>query len=415
MVAQACGSWKVRRAPLAVRDDARVLDARLADELDRNLSEWLDSVLDRVAAEVPPLVEDEQRAMLARESSRGLLTEFASALRIGGLGEGFRAPAAALEFARHLARRNVPLAGLLRAYRLGQELLFSRAAELGIETGDTEGVARIGVLTFRYVDRVVAEVAEAFENEREAFLRGSLARRERLVRDLLAGGELDLAAAELTLGRRFDGAHLALVAWRPEGGSDPDLLASALRPLVGALGHGRPLTVFGVSGDVFVWTTPRTGDLRRIDRGLIEPLRAAGIRVAVGLPASGVSGFIASRRQADAARRVARERPDVVVVNYADVALLDLLLRDRAAAAAFAREQLGELARPDPRASELRSTLATYLSAGRDASATASALGVHRNTVARRLTRAEQLIGRPLDRRTDELIVALTIAQATVT
>jgi DNA-binding PucR family transcriptional regulator len=40
---------------------------------------------------------------------------------------------------------------------------------------------------------------------------------------------------------------------------------------------------------------------------------------------------------------------------------------------------------------------------------------VHRNTVARRLARAEQLIGRPLDRRTDELIVALTIAEATAT
>lgn len=403
----------MHQSPL--RDDARVLDRRLADELDRNLAEWVDVVLGRVAAEVPALVEDEQRAMLARESSRGLLREFASALRIGGVGDGFHAPAAALEFARHLARQSVPLAGLLRAYRLGQELLFSRAAELGLETGDTDGVARIGLLAFRYVDGVVAEVAEAFENEREAFLRGALARRERLVRDLLAGVEVDLAAAELTLGRRFDGAHLALVAWRPGGGSDPDLLASALRPLVSAVGQGRPLTVLGISGDVFVWTTPRTGDPRRIDRGLVDQLRAAGIRVAVGLPASGVSGFIASRRQADAARRVAHQRPDDIVVSYADVALLDLLLRDPAAAAAFAREQLGELAGPDPRAGELRSTLATYLARGRDASATASALGVHRNTVARRLTRAEQLIGRPLDRRTDELIVALTIAQATVT
>jgi hypothetical protein len=402
----------VHQSPL--RDDARVLDRRLAEELDRNLSGWVDVVLDRIAAEVPALVEDEQRAILARESSRSLLTEFASALRIGGVGDGFHAPAAALEFARVLAGRSVPLAGLLRSYRLGQELLFSRAAALGVETGDTDGVARIGLLTFRYVDGVVAEVAEAFENEREAFLRGALARRERLVRDLLAGVELDLAAAELTLGRRFDAAHLALVGWRPGGGSDPDLVASALRPLVGVLGQGRPLTVLGVSGDVFIWTTPRTSAPRRLDRDLIEQLRAAGIRVAVGLPASGVSGFIASRRQADAARRVAHQSPDGVVVSYADVALLDLLLRDPTAAAAFAREQLGELANPDPRAGELRSTLATYLAHGRDASATASALGVHRNTVARRLTRAEQHIGRPLDRRTDELIVALTIAQATV-
>jgi hypothetical protein len=389
-----------------------MLEHRLADELDRNVAIWADAIIDRVADEVPALVADEERATLARESSRALLNEFASTLRVGLAEGGSRAPAAALAFARHLARRSVPLAGLLRSYRLGQELLFSRAAELGADAGDTEGVARVGLLTFRYVDGVVAEVAEAFENEREAFLRGALARRERLVSDLLAGADVDLAAAEMTLGRRLGGWHLAVIAWRTEGSSDPEAVASAIRPLLGTVGQGRPLTVLGASGDVYAWTTPRS---QAPDDELdIEHLRAAGVRVALGLPGRGVDGFLASRRQADAARRVSHLRPDDVVLRYADVALLHLLLRDPAAAAAFAREQLGGLAAGEPRVATLRRTLATYLARGRDASATATALGVHRNTVARRLARAEQLVGRDLNERTDELSVALTIAIATV-
>jgi DNA-binding PucR family transcriptional regulator len=402
----------VQHAPIRFGDDAWVLEHRLADELDRNVGIWADAVIDRVAVEVPALVADEERATLARESSRALLNEFASTLRVGFPQGGSRAPAAALAFARHLARRSVPLAGLLRAYRLGQELLFSRAAELGANGGDIESVARVGLLTFRYVDGVVAEVAEAFENEREAFLRGALARRERLVSDLLAGADVDLAAAEVTLGRRLSGQHLAVIAWRTEGSSDPEAVASAIRPLLGIVGQGRPLTVLGATGDVYAWTTPRSeapdGELD------IEQLRAAGVRVALGLPGRGVDGFLASRRQADAARRVWNLRPDDVVLRYADVALLHLLLRDPVAATAFAREQLGGLAAAEPRVATLRRTLATYLARGRDASATATALGVHRNTVARRLARAGQLVGRDLNERADELSVALTIALATV-
>jgi DNA-binding PucR family transcriptional regulator len=394
-------------------DDAWMLEHRLADELDRNVAAWADAVIDRVAVEVPALLADEERRTLARESSRALLNEFASTLRVGPPERGSRAPAAALAFARHLARRSVPLAGLLRAYRLGQELLFSRAAELGADAGDTEGVARVGLLTFRYVDGVVAEVAEAFENEREAFLRGALARRERLVSDLLAGADVDLAAAEVTLGRRLGGRHLAVIAWRTEGSPDPEAVASAIRPLLGTVGQGRPLTVLGASGDVYAWTTPRS---EPADDALdIEQLRAAGVRVALGLPGRGVDGFLASRRQADAARRVSHLRGDDVVLRYADVALLHLLLRDPVAAAAFANEQLAGLAGDAPRVATLRRTLATYLARGRDASATATSLGVHRNTVARRLARAEQLVGRDLNERTDELSVALTIAIATVT
>jgi DNA-binding PucR family transcriptional regulator len=60
---------------------------------------------------------------------------------------------------------------------------------------------------------------------------------------------------------------------------------------------------------------------------------------------------------------------------------------------------------------ELRQTLSAYFMSGHDQSRTAHALGVHRNTIAKRLRRAEATLGRPLDRRPRELEAALTIAE----
>ena len=51
----------------------------------------------------------------------------------------YHAPAAALAFGRHLAREGVQLASILRAYRLGQEVLFARAAELALENPELGG------------------------------------------------------------------------------------------------------------------------------------------------------------------------------------------------------------------------------------------------------------------------------------
>jgi DNA-binding PucR family transcriptional regulator len=59
----------------------------------------------------------------------------------------------------------------------------------------------------------------------------------------------------------------------------------------------------------------------------------------------------------------------------------------------------------------LSETLLAYLDCGQDHTATAARLGVHRHAVSRRLTRAEELLGRPLGERRRELEAAVLIAQ----
>lgn len=389
-----------------------MLEHRIADELEAGRARWAAVILDRLAADVPSLLDGDERQTLGAASTQALLGEFAAALRTGIDAEAvvFHAPPAALGYTRHLARHGVALAQILRSYRLGQELLFARAAEL---SDDTESLSRIGRMMFRYLDGVVADVAELYDREREAALTSVLARRERLVEQLLAGATVDRGAAERTLGRRLDGHHLAAVAWRADTGAavDPDAVAAALAPLLAELGDGRPLVLLGAAGDVFAWVTPRPEHaVRRAElAGIRSGLDEAGVRVALGTPGAGTAGFIDSRRQADAARSVAHLRPQEPIVRYTELALLHLLLRDRFAADTFAAEQLAGLGGGDRRRRLLRHTVAAYLTSGRDATRTAHELGVHRNTVSRRLARAEQLLGRPLHDRPDELSVALAI------
>lgn len=88
-----------------------------------------------------------------------------------------------------------------------------------------------------------------------------------------------------------------------------------------------------------------------------------------------------------------------------------MLLRDREAARTFAAEELGELAAPTRAAAELRETLSGFFANGHDQSGTAEGLGVHRNTIAKRLRRAEALLGRPITSRPRDLEAALLIVE----
>jgi DNA-binding PucR family transcriptional regulator len=387
------------------------LENRLADDLERDSAGYADLVLDRIGAELPELVDDDRKRELAHAGSRALLLEFGTALRHGLGAIQYRAPVAALAYSRHLAHEGVPLAAILRSYRLGQELLFARGAELALEDPSGEeplrAVARIGALSFRFTDGAMSDVAQEYETQRELFIRGTLAQRASTLQSLLARRTVDVAAAERTLGHRLDGSHVAIVAWSSDSATESEAIANAARELARAVGHGRPLIVADTPGEATIWTTPVSTPPRHD----LTPLLPAGMRAAIGRSATGVDGFVTTKRQADLARSVAAGRDGPSVTFYDDVALAAVLLRDRETARAFAAEELGELAAQTRAAAELRETLGTFFSNGQDQSRTADVLGVHRNTVAKRLRRAEANLGRPITSRQRELEAALLIAE----
>jgi DNA-binding PucR family transcriptional regulator len=113
------------------------------------------------------------------------------------------------------------------------------------------------------------------------------------------------------------------------------------------------------------------------------------------------------------ARRVANLRGDGngTLALYPDLALDSLLATDTEAARRFAARELGPLAAPDDSTSRLASTVSIFLEEGSSFVRAARRLGIHPNTVAYRIRRAESLLGHPLTERQLELRIALRLAR----
>ncbi len=102
----------------------------------------------------------------------------------------------------------------------------------------------------------------------------------------------------------------------------------------------------------------------------------------------------------------------VTLVQYADVALATVLLRERDVARSFAQEELGRLAHGTRDAAQLRATLAAFYGASQDQSRTARELGLRRNMIANRLRRAEEFLGHGIGERVRETEAELVITDA---
>jgi sugar diacid utilization regulator len=139
-----------------------------------------------------------------------------------------------------------------------------------------------------------------------------------------------------------------------------------------------------------------------------------GIRVAFGAPAHGVAGFRSSHADALQAARIVSLAPGTAapVTGYPRVELVSLLATDLPRARAFVFRQLGPLASPDEPAERLRETVIAFLAAGGSATRVAQELYVHQNTVAYRVKRAEELLGRRVTESPIELTCALTLDAA---
>ena len=378
------------------------LEAVLAENVDRELHAHAAAVIERVRGHVPALFEDPVSADLALAGTEALLRAFAVVLRLG-LDHSFHAPPAAVAWAQHVARAGLPLADVLRSYRVGQEATFHIASELvkgSDEPDSTAAVTRVGLLTFQFADAMMADVAAAFEEERERLVVRSMAQRDAMIGQLLSGSAVDTNKAEHVLGYRLDAVHQCVVTWAATGDGEAIDLGRLLRDA----GLGRAL----VAGPA-AWVAVAPGGTMPW-QALGDALTAADARVAIGTPRPGPRGFAETHHQARLAAGVARLAPGAAIVRYEDVALQALLTRDPAAARRYAAEELGPLADAGEAAETLRLTVATYFGCGQDVSRTARELGVHRNTVSRRLAGAEDLLGRPLGSRARELDVALAIA-----
>lgn len=376
--------------------------ALLAGERETGVGALVDIVVGALCQELPVLRDDPDLLTIARRSAAAniaVITDLA-----GGtfaLSE-LEPPPQAVAFARELARRNLPVSDLARAYRVAQRALWHwGTAEIHRRVEDAEDRARaieeLSQAAFATGDVFNSMVMERYAEERERWVRSADALRAATLAELLAGEPVDVARASRRLRYDLMQEHEAFVVWSEDDAVHPEGAAQAI-------GGARALVVPLAGGIVAGWAPPAAAD----------PAAAPGAHVAFGEPGAGVDGFRASHHEALEARRVARlVRRPAPVVRHGDVALLALLTTDLAQAERFAHRMLGPLADDTDQARRLAATLLTVLESGGSPRRAARRLGVHENTVAKRLRSIDQLVGAPLaELQSAELHAALVIAEA---
>jgi DNA-binding PucR family transcriptional regulator len=169
----------------------------------------------------------------------------------------------------------------------------------------------------------------------------------------------------------------------------------------------RPLSVIASAATRWVWIPGDVApDLDRLEE-VVD--RIAGVRVAVGSTGRGVEGFRRSHLDAITTQRMlARLNSRQRVARFDAVELVCLVSQDPDRAQQFVKQTLGGLATAAP---DLRAAVLTFVNAQCNASRAAARLYTHRNTLLRRISRAEQLLPRPLSANSVQVAVALDMVR----
>ncbi len=355
-----------------------------------------------------------------RQSTRANLGLITTLIGEGSEPTAFRAPEEALSYARSYVHEGYSFELLTRAYRLGEhayarlwlEQFHSRASD-ATELADSMGY--FSDYLFAYIGAMNRPLSEVYTAEHERWIRGSVAMRSEEVRAILAGAKVDVTEVSSRLRYRLDGRHLGFVIWNQgeggklDGGHGPgvfdemDRLAAELADRAGA----SSALLLPIGSYYAGWAAVGSDlDLSSLPRG------RDGLRIALGRVGRGVDGFRRSHQEALLTKRVASlsERPSVTCMSFGSVALDALLTHDLDEAKRFVHYEIGPLMDDSDASRRLAATLEIFLHEESSFVRAARRLGIHENTVAYRVRRAEELLGRRATDRQLELRAALRLA-----
>lgn len=373
---------------------------------------WLDELYEAaLSAPRMQVIADDPvlEAGLRRVIQRNLLTW--AAANVSDPGEPVAANLApeTLGLARDLARRGLTASALV-AYRITQNVTWRRWMSIAFGlTSDAEelrGLLDVSARSlFSFIDATNAAIAAQMQAERDDLSRGTHTERRETADLVLAGAPIAPQHAPSRLGYNLQQTHTAAIIWRDLPESDSTHLDRATEALTRLVRARRPLSVIAAATTRWVWvpaTVPT--DLGELDRA-VEEIR--GVRIAVGSTGQGIEGFRRSHFDAIATQRLlTRLRSPRRVANFASVELVALVTENTAGADEFIRRTLGGFESASP---EMHTAVRTFLNQRCNASRAAARLFTHRNTLLRHLSRAEQLLPRPLDENSLNVAVALNV------
>ena len=391
----------------AISENSAVIMASLSDRL----GDVSRAIRQRLIADIPELRDDPRLVELLGASIEGNVDTIFHALQYEIPIEKIEPPTAALEYTRRMAQRGIPMNPLVRAYRLGHELLLEFARDeitaAGLDPRMSLAVfERITAVTFRYIDWISQEVVVEYERERERWLEHRNSVRAVRVREVLDTTDVDLDAITSAISYPMRRIHLGLFLWLPEETTQGDELVRLerfLRELTESL-QTQGSSLFVAADRVSAWgwiplhpaAVPTVvADIRRfVAKHDDSP------SIALGSPLPGVEGFRRSHRQAQRAR-------DVVIAAGAGAASVTAADDPGLSAAAllgdsldeariWVRDVLGPLSSDTENDARLRETLRVFLRSGASYKAAADQLSLHFNSVKYRVQRAVERRGRPI-------------------
>jgi hypothetical protein len=402
---------------------AATIVSRLEDQVD----DITRSTQELLVTEIAELRGDKLLLQLLRDTVSSNIDTFFSAIRHRISIEHIEPPAAALEYARRLAQREVSANALVRAYRLGHQAVLRIALE-EIRVSELDPKLSLGVyeliagISFGYIDRISQLVLGTYQDERDRWLGNRNTTRAARVRDLIVGGDVDIDvdAVIATIRYPLRRIHVAMVVWCRESDSGDELtpmerFVDKLAESIGACESPLFISIDNVTGWAWIPLPPNAAPsaLGRI-RAVADSTTDAPW-IAAGNPLPGIDGFRRSHQQALDARSVAIASggnvPRFIAASDPGLAVAALVGNSLEAAATWVAEVLGPLSSPTESDERLRETLRVFLRTGSSNKAAAEELHLHTNSVKYRVHRAVERRGRPIGDDRLDVEVALMLCE----
>jgi DNA-binding PucR family transcriptional regulator len=389
---------------------ARDLIRQIAQRTSNPEPEWLAEFNRAVLQSNPNVTADPELAgAVSRANLDNLLFWSTANMREPGVPVAANTGAAPMTVARELVRRGFD-ASALDFYRVGEAVAWRRLMEIAFGLTDNPPVLRETLdicsrSVSAFVDVTLATIGAQIDLERDELTRGTHAERRETVALILDGAPITRQRAESRLGYRLTGAHTAAVVWSGQPDVDLTRIDRAVAALGRVAGATRLLNVLASAATRWVWLPGAvTVD---VDRVLGELADIPDVRIAIGATAGGVDGFRRSHLDAVTTQQMmARLDSPQRVAVFADVQLVALITANPEGAAEFVSTVLGDFESAD---SELHTSVRIFVDEQCNSSRAAARLYTHRNTLLRRLARADELLPRPLADCTVAVAVALDV------
>lgn len=371
-------------------------------------AEWLEELDAEVLAASPAIAADPELAAAVSRSNRANLYFWGAAnVRDPGAPVPPNTGPEPMNIAREVARRGLT-AFTLDAYRVGEAVAWRRLMEIAFElTSDPAELHELLDVCSRsisaFIDGTLAGIATRIDRELDDLTRGTHAERRETVALILDGAPITRKRAEARLGYALTGPHTAAVIWSDDPAGDMARLDAAAEAL-GQAAEVRPLTILASTATRWVWVPGKSINTVALGNSIAA---MSDIRVAIGPCAEGIDGFRRSHFDAITTQQMmARLQSPQRVAFFADVELVALITGDTDRATEFVHHALGEL---EAAGSELQEYVRVFVDEQCNASRAAARLFTHRNTLLRRLARADELLPRPLAENSVNIAVALDV------